>query len=500
MTSRHSRRPAIAPTIARPVACSVARLLAAALAVVVSAAALPVAAEAQHVGAGTVVGVVTDSTIDRPLVGALVQLSLLSDPVVGFSANTDSTGAYRVEKVPPGRYAIGFFHPRIDSLALREPVFALDVADSVVTHADLGLPSPSTVYAAVCGGDGTDALLLGTVRDADTGEPVAGGTVTATWSELQLDQRGLRNQRRIVNVRSDSSGRFVMCKLSAEKPVRVQAATGASSSADESGEVEPQLAAGEAVWRDMRIGRGDAVKLVAGPDSAAAAAAGLRVTRFRRGTARLVGQVHRRDGAPQPDAQVLVAGSGLTATTDARGSFHLDGLAAGTATVEVRALGYAPTHAVVDLASGRTDTAEVRLSDRLPILEGQTIYGERKDRNDMTGFLKRAKGGMGTFITPEQIAQRQAFDVTDYLRTVPGLRVIPGSGFGGSIQLRNCTPTVFVDGMQLFQGADDLSELVRASEVAGIEVYNSSTSTPSEFQRGMNGCGAVVVWTKGRLR
>ncbi|MHB1224441.1 MAG: carboxypeptidase regulatory-like domain-containing protein [Gemmatimonadaceae bacterium] len=491
MPSRHSDRPA--PT-------RFTRGITAALLLAAAAAAIPATSGAQRVGAGTVVGMVTDSTVDRPLADALVQLSLISDPVVGFSVRTDSLGEFEIDSVPPGRYAIGFFHPRIDSLSLREQVLGLDVADSVVTRADLGLPSPATVYAAVCGGDGTEALLLGIVRDADTGEPVADGTVTATWSELLLDQRGLRNQRRIINVRSDSGGRFAMCKLSAEKPVRVQAATGASSAADESGEVELTLEPGRAAWRDLRIGRGDAVVLVAGPDSAAAAAAGARITRYRRGSARLVGEVHRRDGAPQADAQVLVAGSGLTATTDARGTFRLDSLAAGTATVEVRALGYAPASAVVDLASGRTDTAQVRLADRLPILEGQTIYGDSRERSDMTGFLKRSKSGAGTFITPEQIAQRQAFDVTDYLRAVPGLRVVPSGGFGGTIVLRNCTPTVFVDGMQVFQGAEDLSDIVRANDVAGIEVYNSPTSTPAEFQRGMGSCGAVVVWTKGRLR
>lgn len=486
-----------------PAACRSGRASAhvALLLVFATLCALPTTVNAQRVtGSGTVVGVVTDSTVDRPLVDALVQISLIADPVVGFSARTDSLGAYHIDSVPPGRYAIGFFHPRTDSLSLREQILALDVADSVVTHADLGLPSPSTVYAAVCGGAVGEGLLLGTIRDADSGEPVADGTVTATWSELVLDQRGLRNQRRIVNVRSDSAGRYFMCKLSADKPITVQAATGASSAADESGEVELALEPGVAEWRDMRIGRGDAVKLVAGPDSAAAAAAGLRIKRFRRGTAQLVGEVQRRDGTPQPDAQVLVPGSGLSTTTNSRGMFRLDSLAAGTSTVEVRALGYSPGHAVVELASGRTDTTRVRLAERLPLLEGQTIYGQRRDQNDMTGFLKRARGSSGYFITPEQIAQRSAVDVTDYLRTVPGLQVIPTGGFGGAIQLRNCTPTVFVDGMQLFDGASDLSQIVSASEVAGIEVYNSAISTPAEFRRGMNACGVVVVWTKGRLR
>lgn len=456
----------------------------------------PATAGAQVTTTSTVAGVVTDSTTGRPLRGATVQLSLVTDPTVGFASTSDSLGDFRIEGVPGGRYAIGFFHPRLDSLSLQPPVRAVMVADSGITHVELGVPSRATVHAAICGG-GPDGLLLGVVRDADTGEPIANGAITAVWAVIRIDERGLRNDRRILNARSDSGGRFALCGLPTDVPVRVQAATGASSSADESGEVELAFVGGEAEWRDLHVGRGESVALVAGPDSAAQAAAGGRVTRYRRGTARLVGQVRQRDGNPYGDAQVLLDGSGLTVTTNAAGNFQLDSLPPGTGTVEVRALGFPPTHAVVDLASGRTDTLRVSLPARLPVLDPVTVFGQ-KGTDDATGFLKRSKGGRGHFITPEQIARQPAFDVTDYLRTIPGLSIVPVGGFGGEILIRNCSPTVFVDGMQVFQGASDLSSIVRPADVAGIEVYNSPTSTPFEFQKG--GCGAVVVWTKGRLR
>jgi len=444
----------------------------------------------------TLVGVVMDSTTGRALVGATVQLSLLNDPSVGFATLSDSLGDYRVENVPGGRYAIGFFHPRLDSLGLEMPILGLIMPDSGIAQVDLGSPSPETIYSSVCG-LGVDGLLLGTVRDADTGAPIANGAITAVWATIRIDERGLRNERRILNARSDSAGRFSICGLPTDAPARLQAATGASSAADESGEVELTFEPGRAAWRDLYVGRGDAVVMVAGPDSAAQAESGGRITRYRRGSAALVGQIRQQDGNPQSDAQVVVDGSGLAATTNASGTFQLDSLPAGTATVEVRALGYPPTHALVDLASGRTDTVSVMLPPRLPTLDPVTIFGQRTD-DDATGFLRRSRSGRGRYITPEQINRQPAFDVTDYLRSVPGLRVVQSGGFGGEILIRDCSPAVFVDGMEVFQGSADLSNMVRPSDVAGIEVYNSATSTPFEFQRG--GCGAVVVWTKGRLR
>lgn len=445
---------------------------------------------------GTVAGVVTDSTTGRPLVGATVQLSLLSDPSVGFAVLSDSFGDYRIDNVPGGRYAIGFFHPRSDSLALELPIFGIIVADSGITQLDLGIPSRETVYAAVCG-VGYDGLLLGAVRDADTGEPIANGAITAVWSVIRIDERGLRNDRRIMNARSDSTGRFVICGLPTDAPVRLQAATGASSTADESGEVELSFEPGRAEWRDLHVGRGGAVTLVAGPDSAAQAERGGRITRYRRGSATLVGQIRKQDGNPQGDAQVLLDGSGLSATTNASGTFQLDSLPPGTGTVEIRALGYPPTNAVVDLASGRTDTISIRLPARLPVLDPVTVFGQRGD-DDATGFLKRSRSGRGRYVTPEQINAQPALDVTDYLRTVPGLRIVPSGGFGGDILIRDCSPAVYVDGMEVFQGSSDLSSLVRPSDVAGIEIYNSASSAPFEFQKGA--CGSIVVWTKGRLR
>ena len=81
--------------------------------------------------------------------------------------------------------------------------------------------------------------------------------------------------------------------------------------------------------------------------------------------------------------------------------------------------------------------------------------------------------------------------------------MIPSGASGNVIGMRNqggggaCLPAVFVDGMLFADGATALDRLVSAQDVAAMEVY-VGMQTPAQFQR--NGCGSVLVWSKGRMR
>jgi hypothetical protein len=63
-----------------------------------------------------------------------------------------------------------------------------------------------------------------------------------------------------------------------------------------------------------------------------------------------------------------------------------------------------------------------------------------------------------------------------------------------------CTPDILIDGaLMLGLTLNELNGFIRKPEVHGIEVYPSA-HVPPQFQRferaGLNGCGAVLVWTK----
>jgi hypothetical protein len=80
------------------------------------AALFPLATTALH---AQVSGTVYDSLARAPLAGAEVQI-VPADGGAGpaFVATADAEGRYRVDSVPAGRYRVGFFHPRVDSLGI----------------------------------------------------------------------------------------------------------------------------------------------------------------------------------------------------------------------------------------------------------------------------------------------------------------------------------------------------------------------------------------------
>jgi hypothetical protein len=80
---------------------------------------------------------------------------------------------------------------------------------------------------------------------------------------------------------------------------------------------------------------------------------------------------------------------------------------------------------------------------------------------------------------------------------------------------QKCEATVFLDGIKLQSGGDYLKtitvrrkrvevlergvaidQLVLPSNIAGIEVYASPATAPTQFQMVNNGCSIILIWTK----
>jgi outer membrane receptor for ferrienterochelin and colicin len=141
----------------------------------------------------------------------------------------------------------------------------------------------------------------------------------------------------------------------------------------------------------------------------------------------------------------------------------------------------------------------VTVSDRINTLESVVVQADRtRLQKDYTGFAERARrGGFGRFITEEEMTRRSAFNVTDVLRTMPGLQVVP-NGLGASVLGRGgCTPDLFVDGTRVLDGTAQIDQLVRPQDVGGIEVYNGGTGAPPQLTgAGGSACGVVAIWTK----
>ena len=201
----------------------------------------------------------------------------------------------------------------------------------------------------------------------------------------------------------------------------------------------------------------------------------------------------------------MLLGFTVATMTDAAGGFEMSELPGGTQTVEVRALGYAPARATVDLAAGATDTVVVTLDRNAPVLATLKVLGEPLGRGDWTGFHDRQRLGLGHFIGIEEIEGRRAMSFGDLLMGVPGVKVqqagfstvvaVPRSGGQiGKYANTNCLPTYFVDGTPVVGG--DPTEFRRTKDIYGIEVYVSLASAPARYHVMDSSCGVILVWTK----
>jgi hypothetical protein len=443
-------------------------------------------------------GIVYDSIGTRRLPGAIVQLVPAENPRgTSFGATADRNGRFRIDSVPAGPYLVGFFHPEIEQMGLVLPARLVAVYGARATLI-LATPSPATLARTLCPAtppDDSSATLTGYVRDADTGAPLTGSNVVMLWTDITIDEHGMRRQRRQFPIPVGEDGRYLACGVPSATGLTLRAERGQ----DVSGFVETEIPPRGLAWRDFGIGIADSTVTIA-VDSTAGAAGRGRVT-VRRGSAQLSGTVRTGDGRPVEGATVVVWGSGVEGTTDSQGRFLLTGLPSGTHNLEVRRIGYQPARIAVDLGRAKPATVAVALDNAVPVLEEVQVIGARDAAEDRSGFLRRSKSGFGSFISSEEIEKRHALQTSDLLRMTPGLQVVPSGPMGSTILMRGqCRPSLWVDGMQLM-GDDSIDNIVRPSEIVGIEIYKSPGETPPQFTgSGGGGCGTIVVWTGARQR
>jgi hypothetical protein len=489
-------------------------------------------------GSSLIGGLVRDSLTGRPLAGARVELVLAAArESAGYVAEADSNGRFRIDAVTPGRYVIGFAHPRLDSLGLLLAPRDLDVRASSAMNADLAVPSARGLGDVLCGmrGEGTGAII-GRVMDADDGVPVSSGTVLIRWGEIQVDSTGVHRVLRGVRARIGAGGRFAACGIPTDAPVLVQAraltdlrdgsiagppaedSLGKASIIEAASDgIELTLAAGEPVrFRDIFV-PSTSLRPATVRDSLAATGG----TAARAVVSRVTGRIVGVDGAPLVGARVLARAGQREpreAVSNVDGFYFLDGLVSGTQTLEVIALGYQPSRHAVDLRPTGPLTLDVRLARTVNVLSAVGVYDAPARAG--TEFARRQRGGVGVFLTSADIRRRTSTHLANALVGVAGLRVIGISPNGTPLigGRSNCTPAVFLDGFFLQDGFVDLDRWVRPSEIGGIEVYAEGVPAPPQFlgltgfnplpstrgggvsldttAGGSRTCGVLVAWTK----
>lgn len=208
--------------------------------------------------------------------------------------------------------------------------------------------------------------------------------------------------------------------------------------------------------------------------------------------------------------------------TDSAGAFLFINLPLGLYEVFFRRLGFVPARFVLVVTAGSSPPVHVVLTPTTQLLDSVIVSGRSvSGALQHTGFYERQRqrevgAGTGTFITPEDIQARHALHTTQLLQDVRGLHlraehtdfVVP---WGRS---RVCIMAVFIDGIEISNiynirrsnvmgqntvtiDGPGLNRFISPSDIKAIEVYESGSSTPLQFQSTKDAqCGSIVIWTK----
>jgi hypothetical protein len=468
--------------------------------------------------AGSVLrGIVFDSLAGAPLRAAVVQL-VAEDTSnhFGQSVQTDSLGRYEFVDVPSGRYALGFFHERIDALGLELPLRPVLVPRETEVRANLAVPGAATVRKAVCPVAPLDAgVIVGFVRDARTGAAVAGATVRSAWLELSLSARGTTQHRAQRSASTFATGWFALCDVPSPGAVMLVAGRGG----DSTDVIEVTVPANGVLQQELHIAP---VELRVTTDSAVKSAARVAARAVHVGSGRITGTVVKQDGRqPVADAQVSVVG-GPAVRTNARGEFALTDAPLGTRTLDVRAVGHYPDRRTVTVRESSAPVL-IALSSLRAVLDTMKVRASPLI-NNVVEFEKRRRMSQGRFLSRADIAKLNPLVTSDVFRSISGVALefvqledlrsqfdssgdeadlleVANTSNEKRIVMRGtfapkCLPAIFVNGHFMRSiSATDLDVFAHPSELMGIEVYQGAQAPPP-FQIGNSKCGAVLLWTK----
>jgi len=447
----------------------------------------------------SVTGIVYDSLARRPLAEAVVQL-VATNPASGIARamQSDSLGRFTFADVSDGRYMLGFIHPVLDSLGLEPTVREVSVQGPDQVHADLAVPSQTQLRRAICGGPPSDSLglLVGVVRDARDASAAGGHTVVAEWLEFTFTTNGMVRRTPRVVTTTAANGWFAMCNVPRSGAMRLVASRGR----DSTDLLDVDVPEDGFLRRDLYVGPSRPVAVV---DSSRRGDSVAPSHRPHEGDGQLRGSVVTAvGGRPLEGARVGFV-DGPETQADARGEWTLAHAPLGTRVLEVKAVGYYPVRRVVDVIGQGTEampSMRLALSTLKAVLDTVRVSAARlADRHHSDFEARRRSSGTGRFITPADIARRNPLLLSDLLRTTPGVRVVYDVvRFTTSIMMRGpfgeCSPALFVDGMYVrLTDIDDIDLWLKPDQVAGIEVY---IEPPPQFQRGLSGCGSIVIWSK----
>jgi hypothetical protein len=231
---------------------------------------------------------------------------------------------------------------------------------------------------------------------------------------------------------------------------------------------------------------------------------------------RMIGAVTDTTGHPVAGAEVSIDSAQWHPVSEA-GAFVFPRLSAGRHLLIVRSPGYAvdSLHFTIDAGESMALTAKLEKLSALSVVNVQaradtamTTSAISHDWTEGFEYRKRHSNG-GTFLDQEAIDGKGAMRMTELLRTVPGVQLVPvANDFGGNdfkivmrgtatVQGESCPIQYYFDGHP-FEESDDIDRLISPHQIAAMEIYSGSSQVPEQFKGPHARCGIIVIWTKSQ--
>lgn len=213
-------------------------------------------------------------------------------------------------------------------------------------------------------------------------------------------------------------------------------------------------------------------------------------------------------GLAVPFAQVFVFdNTDLGTFADDDGRFRLDRLPLARTRFAVRRIGYDPVYFDVQAPVAAVVEVEIRMKQNVRILTTVEVKDEVRAPLTREGFYARLAAGHGLFVTPEMIAAIRPVRATDALTHIPNV-VVHRRGARTRITAasQQCEYALVVDNIRIGQPGSRVrtttpDDAVSGTDIYAIEVYPRNRGLPAKFlgMTSEDGCGTIVIWTKGML-
>lgn len=239
------------------------------------------------------------------------------------------------------------------------------------------------------------------------------------------------------------------------------------------------------------------------PLLAALVAAGPLAAQVIRGTVR-----DAAGNQPVPEAQVQALDARdrvvARARSGADGWFEIEIEEPGEYRLRAQRVGYQPTTSgPIAVEWAEVVDVDLRVSNAPLAVEAITVNARRAPPRvpalDRNGFYDRQRVGLGRFVSRTDIERAMPRELSDVLRRLPGIRVIPGRFGKNYVAMTRgggaCAPKVFLDGAPM-QGTGPIDDLIEPLHVEAVEVYRGASEIPAQFGGATSACGVIVIWTR----